>query len=98
MATFPILIVPFFLKIDKVEAIDEIDKLCKFHENPTKNVDFVAYTRKRLTDGRWKPSHDIRSAGFQPVELKKQNRLTTSIGIRLQVIRNLGLVHDALGF
>ena len=30
-----------FLKINRVEAIDEIDKLCKFHENPTKNVDFI---------------------------------------------------------
>ena len=43
MATFPILIVWFFfLKIDRVKAIDEMDKLCKFHENPTKNVDFIA--------------------------------------------------------
>ena len=62
-----------FLKINRVEGIDEIDK---FHENPTKNEDFIAKTRKRLTDGRmnrWtdrptdgrrKPRHDISSAGF----------------------------------
>ena len=31
-----------FFKINGVEAIDEINKLCKFHENPTKNVDFIA--------------------------------------------------------
>ena len=42
MATFPILIVHFFLTIDRVEAIGKIDKLCKFHENLTKNVDFIA--------------------------------------------------------
>ena len=35
-----------------VEAIDEMDKMCKFHENPTKNVDFIALTRKILTDRR----------------------------------------------
>ena len=27
-----------FLKINRVEAIDEMDKLCKFHENLTKNT------------------------------------------------------------
>ena len=42
MATFPILIVWFLLKIDGVEAIDKMDKLCKFHENVTKDVDFIA--------------------------------------------------------
>ena len=31
-----------FLKINRVEAIDEMDKLCEFHENLTKNVDFIA--------------------------------------------------------
>ena len=31
-----------FLKINRAEAIDVIDDLCKFHENPTKNVDFMA--------------------------------------------------------
>ena len=41
MATFPLLIVHFF-KIKRVEVIDKMDKLCKFHENPTKNVDFIA--------------------------------------------------------
>ena len=25
-----------FLKINRVEAIDEMDKVCKFHKNPTK--------------------------------------------------------------
>ena len=29
-----------------VEAIDETDKLCKFHENATKNVDFSSNKRK----------------------------------------------------
>ena len=41
MATFSIPIVRF-LKINRVEAIDEMDKVCKFHGNPTKNVDFIA--------------------------------------------------------
>ena len=27
-----------FFEKNKVEAIDEMDKLCKFYENPTKNV------------------------------------------------------------
>ena len=33
---------PILLKINRVEAIDETDKLRKFHENPIKNVDFIA--------------------------------------------------------
>ena len=42
MATFPILMVRFFfLLINRVEAIYEIDKLCKVHENLTKNEDFI---------------------------------------------------------
>ena len=32
----------FFFKINRVQVIDGIDKLCKFHGNPTKNVDFIA--------------------------------------------------------
>ena len=42
------------MKIDRVEAIDEMDKLCKFQENPTKNIDlyFQKKKRKRLTDGQ----------------------------------------------
>ena len=39
MATFPLLIVQVFFKIVRVQAVDDIDKLCKFHENLTKNVD-----------------------------------------------------------
>ena len=39
---FPLLIVQIFSKINRVDAIDEIDKLCKFHKNKTKNVDFIA--------------------------------------------------------
>ena len=43
MVTFPLLIVRiFFFKINRVEAIDEMGKLCKFHVNPTKNVDLIA--------------------------------------------------------
>ena len=42
MASFPTIIVQFFFKNNRVEAIDEIDKLCKFHENPNKNTDFIA--------------------------------------------------------
>ena len=41
MATVPLLIFQFLFKINRVKAIDEIDKLCKFHENPTENVDFI---------------------------------------------------------
>ena len=38
MATFPILIVQFFFyKINRVQAVDEIDKLCKFHKILTTN-------------------------------------------------------------
>ena len=33
---------PIFLKIKRVEAISKIDKLCKFHKNATRNVDFIA--------------------------------------------------------
>ena len=46
-----------FLKIKRVEAIDEMDKLYKFHENPT-NVDFIVETRKRLTDGQTERTDD----------------------------------------
>ena len=44
MATFPIKIVRFFffLKINKIETFNEIYILCKLHENPTKNVDFIS--------------------------------------------------------
>ena len=35
MATFPFLIVHFFSKINMVQAVDDIDKLCKFQENLT---------------------------------------------------------------
>ena len=54
MATFPLVIVWFIFKIDKVQSIDESNKLCKFHENLTKNVDFIALTRKtnKWTDRR----------------------------------------------
>ena len=47
MATFPILIVHFFLKINRVEGIDEIDKLSKFHQNPTKNDNFYCINKKK---------------------------------------------------
>ena len=32
----------FFFKIYRVGAIDYMDKLCKFDENPTKNVNHIA--------------------------------------------------------
>ena len=35
----------FFFKINRVQAVDDIDKLCKFHENPTTNADCIASTR-----------------------------------------------------
>ena len=35
-----------FFKINRVEAIDEMDKMCKFYENPTKNVDFITKQEK----------------------------------------------------
>ena len=38
---FPYWLSDCFIKINRVEAIDEIDKLCKFHKNPIRNVDFV---------------------------------------------------------
>ena len=37
MATFHLLTV----NINRVEAVDKMDKLCKFNENPTKNVDSI---------------------------------------------------------
>ena len=42
---------PIFFKTNSVEAIDKIDKLCKFHENPIKNVDFIGETRQGGHDG-----------------------------------------------
>ena len=38
---FPYCLPDFFLKINTVEAIDKMNKLCKFHESPTKNIDFI---------------------------------------------------------
>ena len=40
MATFPLLIVRFFSNL--FEAVDDIDKLCKFHKNQTTNADCIA--------------------------------------------------------
>ena len=42
MATFSHTDCPIFLKINRIEAMDEMDKFCEFHENPTKNIDFIA--------------------------------------------------------
>ena len=39
---FPYCLSVFFFKIDRVRAMDEINKLCKFHENLTQNEDFIA--------------------------------------------------------
>ena len=36
------------------------------------------------TEGRWKPRHDISSAGFQPVELKITNILYTYTQTEIQ--------------
>ena len=44
MAAFPRLMVIFFFfffKLNMAEAIDEMDKVCKFHENPPTNVGFI---------------------------------------------------------
>ena len=49
---FPYWLSNFFENKNWVEAIDKIEKLCKFHENRTKNVDFIAYIKKRLMDRR----------------------------------------------
>ena len=38
-ATFPLLIVRFFFKINRVQAVHDTDELCKFHENLTTNPD-----------------------------------------------------------
>ena len=46
MATFSLLIVRFFFKINRVQAVNDRDKKCKFHENLTTNADFYDYTRK----------------------------------------------------
>ena len=87
MAIFPLQIVHFFFfKINRVEAIDEMDKLCMFHENPTKNVDYLVNKKKILTDGQtdgWmtKATHDISSAGFEPVELKIMGKSGSQIVI-----------------
>ena len=42
MATFPLLISQILFKINTVEAVDDIDKLCNFHENLTTNPDCIA--------------------------------------------------------
>ena len=42
MASFSLLTGRLFSKIDRVEAVDDIDKLCKFHENLTTNADYIA--------------------------------------------------------
>ena len=39
---FPHCFFDFFFKINRVEATDEINKLCDFHENLTRNTDFIA--------------------------------------------------------
>ena len=42
MATFFLTVCPIIFKINGVQAIGEMNKLCKFHKNPTKNVNFIA--------------------------------------------------------
>ena len=77
MATFPLLFVRFFSKSIGMKVSMRWTN-CESFTYRTKNVDFTAKTRKRLTDGRKdrltdvrrKPRHDISSDGFQPVELK----------------------------
>ena len=41
MATFPLLIVSFF-KINRIQAVDNIDKLCKLYKNMTINEHCMA--------------------------------------------------------
>ena len=67
MAAFPLLIVNFF-KINRIEAIDELEKLCKFPENMTKRLCHVnkKKTKKDGWSDRRQELHDISSAGFQP--------------------------------
>ena len=43
MATFPLLIVHFLFKVNRVQAVDDIDNLYKIHENMTTNADCIAY-------------------------------------------------------
>ena len=38
---------PLVFKINRVQAVDDIDKLCKFHENPAKNADCISQWRDR---------------------------------------------------
>ena len=42
MVTFPLLIVRFFFSKSIMLKLLWDEKLCKFHENPTKNTDFIA--------------------------------------------------------
>ena len=42
MAIFSNTDCPIFLKINRVEGNDKMDKLCRFHKNPTKIVDLIA--------------------------------------------------------
>ena len=36
---------PIFFKINRIQAVDDIDKLCKFYENLTTNADCITETR-----------------------------------------------------
>ena len=49
MATFSLLIVRFF-KINRVKAVDDIDKLCKFHKNLTTDADLSCKKCKFSTE------------------------------------------------
>ena len=44
MTTFSLMILQFFSKSNRVQAVDEIDKLCKFQDNLTSNAYYV-YTK-----------------------------------------------------
>ena len=46
---FPYLGLIFF-KINRLEAIDEMNKLCKFHKNPIIHVDFNGSRKRQEKD------------------------------------------------
>ena len=49
----------FFFKINRVEAFDEMDKLCKFHENPTRTADSSYRVNKKKTNARTDGNHSM---------------------------------------
>ena len=50
---FPYWLFIFFPKFDRVQAVDDIDKLCKFHENLTTNGDFLHKQEMQIFNLKW---------------------------------------------